>query len=735
MFGRRRWQHRVETMSDILQLIYYTSTVIIVFPIGLAVVLLAKKEQENWIPKSYMYGTAILTISSYWLSCFSKNGLRGPSKYFILLALLGAVSICVIRRTLFRQYLKSVSKGDIINFLICSVLGALPMVLIIGFGAQFPYIDGYTYICNADYLMDYGYNVIIQPEDTMLHPWLSQTMLYQNANLRIGAQMFLALFSGLFNVKFSLELFMPITAYGVFLCGMAAWSFASKKYAESRYYKTIAIILVVANVPIVLWNAVYGFMPQTFGSAFFMAALAAILGFENWKKDAKWNILSTALLFACGALCYNEMLPFLVLVTAMIILKYLILNKNERKQIIVYISCCAITAMIYIVTFVPSMIRSTLAQFGVVVGWHQDKDIYTYISYFLSTVPAEYSFHSVPYSMTLFFYEILTVILLVAVIIGFGKSKKSVKTEFICVSLPYVLVLLYFVIFTDNPFIGGRGNSWSIYKLMQYYFVAAVPYIAICISEILNKMHKAVIIVIIAGFAMFNMGNAVSYMETLSYSMENYVEESEESIYEYYKLYEQYGQSEQRIILHNIPDKHRQMITYFLKDVELISDWNRDVYYSVIPDMPQQLFNTGIHLTYDLDATGGVAGLVERDVNLEMGEGFYEQESDEDSYWNWSKKESTISIVNYTSNDLLLCFEVFGIKNEETEELRIYSNNNELLQRVEVVPGELTNIKVNVPADMSEIHFSYSGDEVVSETDARELAFAVKGYTIQAIKE
>uniref|UniRef100_UPI0040573CBF hypothetical protein n=1 Tax=Acetatifactor sp. TaxID=1872090 RepID=UPI0040573CBF len=723
-------------MTDVLQISFYISAILLVFPIGFSVILLSKKQQENWIPKSYLYGTAILIIGAYWISYFNEKGLRGPSRYFVALALMGAMAIVILRRNVFCMYVKNISRADVCNFLICGILGSLSLLMTVLYGAIFPYCDGYTYICNADYLMDYGYRIDVNPQDTILHPWLSETRKYQNAHFRIGTQMFLALFSSLFNVKFSLEMFMPITAYGVFLCGMAAWMFASRKYTGSCYYKTIAIILVVLNVPIILWNAVYGFMPQTFGSAFFMAAVATISQFEDWKNDSVWSICSAALLFACSALSYNEMLPFLVLVTGVLIIRYFIINKIERKQTIVYMICCAIVAVVLIITFVSGMIESTLSQFGAVVGWHQDKDIYTYIAYFLSTVPAEYNFRSMPYSMTLLFFELLTVVLGSVVVIGFYKSKRIVKKEYIYASLPYALVMLYFMVFSNNPFIGGRGNSWSIYKLMQYYFVMAIPYIAICMSEIVNKMRKIFGIIVIAMFVMLNVGNAVSYMEELSSDMEDYVGKESDSIQEYYKLYECYGESGQRIILYDVPHKHRQMITYFLKDVELVSDWQTDGYFAIIPEVSPALYDNGISLRYDLSNANHVAGLVECEAAIEIGEGFYEQETLGNDYWNWSSKESKLSLLKYGSQEEYeLYFEVFAMETEKVETIMVCSEKGERLSLIQVKPNELTQVKINISAETEEIYFQYSGEVKTLETDPRELAFAIRNYNLRLIAE
>ena len=397
-------------MGAFYQIAFYLTMIGASFAIGLAFVLLSKSEQENWIPRSFTYGAGILMIVSYWISYFNKNGFRKAAIPAMLFVLAATVAIYAVRRKALLNYIKGISKGDFVNTAICCILSALPLLLIIVFGAQFPYCDGYTYICQADYLMEHGYRVMVNPGDTVTHPWLSQMLWYQREHFRPGVQMFMAFFSSIFGVRFSFEIFLPVIAFGIFLCGMGSWNFIRKKYAVNWIAKFLAVILVVGNVPIIIGNALYGFLPQAFGTAFFIAASAEVFSFSDWKKDRNWHIPAAALLFACEGLVYNEMLPFLCAVTAIYMTRYICLHKEEWKQSIAYMFACAIAAISAIATYLPGIVRALLTMFTSLFGWHQEKDINTYLAYLLSSVPAEYSFMTAEYGMKLYFFEALTLI-------------------------------------------------------------------------------------------------------------------------------------------------------------------------------------------------------------------------------------------------------------------------------------------------------------------------------------
>ena len=184
-----------------------------------------------------------------------------------------------------------------------------------------------------------------------------------------------------------------------------------------------------------------------------LGALGMVLDFDNWKKDSYWYVLSSGVLFSSCALCYNEILPFIALSTFFLCVRFYMQHKEERKSIITYIGCCGLAAMGYVFAYIPGMIKSTLSQLNAVVGWHQNKDINTYLSYFLSIVPAEYNFRTQDYSVELLCYEIFTLAVFVLLLYGIRKSNKNVRRDFLYASIPYIFIFIYFMFFTENPFI------------------------------------------------------------------------------------------------------------------------------------------------------------------------------------------------------------------------------------------------------------------------------------------
>lgn len=712
-----------------LQLLMYLLIVLLTFFVGFSVVLCSENTKTNWLPISYVLGTSGLILLSFWISYLSKNGLRPCVWLWIVIVLMTSCTVVIREREKASTYFKMITISDITCMSITLGAGVIPIMIYTFFGAQFPYVDGYTYICNADYLMDNGYRELVDVNDMILHPWLSQIYLYQTQHFRIGSQMLLAFLTCLFGQSFSIEVFLPLISFSVVLLGMGAWTIIANKPEMSKATKIIAVTLMCFNVPIVLWNAMQGYLPQTMGSALFLGSLSCFLTLDKWKS--KWDLVAASFFTGSFVLTYNEMLPFLVLVALTLVLNYIMRNKQEALNTIKKVGICGVIAILLILPYFPGMVKAILVQLGVVVGWNQVKDINTYLAYFMSTVPADYSFQTSVFSVFMLLAQIATVFLLVVMIVGAVRSDKNVQRDFVCVSVPYAMMLIYFLLFTENPFVGGRGNTWSIFKLMQYYFIPAVPFMAIFISRWFEK-KKIVITVFVIVFIVYNGLNGVNYAKNIALVMENYVGRQEDSFEEYYRLSEKYNNSEKRYALTNVPLKHRQLITYFLKDAELVSDWDSDDYFGTIPKVPEQLYESAIQLTYDLHDEDNIAGLVERVEYIIWGEGSYAEEYSEKDYWHWCNKEAEVIINNADMEAAKFEFEVYILGLEsEAETIEVYMNDNILLKKIPVYANQIVNDSIELDRGMNTLKFIYSGEtSIPGNGDYRELAFAIRNYNV-----
>lgn len=717
-----------------IQIVYYTLLAILAFGTGFCLVLLSGKQIKGWIQLSLVLGVSILTVIIFWISSVSKKGIR-PYAIPIFIIIICALLIALFRKwSTAKEYIKSVTKIDMACIAICFAAGMLPLTIYVLYGAQYPYCDGYTYVCIADYLADAGYNVKVNANDMMLHPWLSQVYLYQEYNLRIGAQMLLAFASCLFDVELSIELFLPISALSVMLCGISVWFFcdAMKVQKEAGVW---AVTLMCFNLSIIQWCSMYGFLPQILGSALFLAAIASIINIESWHKKPVWEIASAAIIIAGFALVYSEMVPFFVLTIGLVAVSLIYKNRKNSIPILLNYIYVALASVLLIIPYFAGMISAILEQLGAVVGSNQNFDVFTYLSYIFSTVPALYNFRENQVTPYLLAAEIFTLLLLGATIRGAKKTEKSFVKKGFLLSIPYGAMALYFVFFTKNPFTGGRINTWSLFKLVQYYFVLLIPFIAVFLFNYIRgkKASRICSFIFILVFICYNGYNGIKYSESLTDVMKAYVGENTKPIDEYYKLRDLYNDSAKTISLVGIPNKHRQMVTYFLKETQLISDWKTDDYYNIIPaDMEVTALPDSI-LKYEVENENATAGLIEESNTIVFGKGFYSEERDTNRVWRWGGKEAELSIESVSADKeyVELQFEIYPYNTEEKQTVDIFDVSNKLIKSIEIEPNAVLQETIKVKPNTGSIRFICSGEGTqAGDNDNRELAFAISNYQV-----
>ena len=714
-----------------MQIVYYTIIALVGGILGLPIMLLSKEKKKSWIPESFILGNAFVIIITFWMSSCLSQGMNVWARFMLSILVLIALLVIVWKRKLLGSYFESTTKQDILSVIIAYMAGLLPLMIYIIWKAEFPYCDGYTYICTSDYLMEHGYNVSIDIQEAVHHPWLSQMFIYQTYHFRIGAQMLLAFWSSVFGVEFSLELFLPICGLGIMLCGMATWIFVSNIKKCDNNEKIYAIIVFCFNIPIIQWCAMYGFLPQILGSAFCLAAIALIFNVEKWHKLVCIELVETAVVTAAFALTYNEMLPFFVMIIITFIVYEIVVVKGISISIIKSICAIAFLAMCLIITYIPGMISAVFSLMGAAVGWNQNKDIITYMAQVFSVIPPEYNLHEgqvVPFVLVA---EVLVIIIMGIICKGYKKSDKTVRYYYMICTAPYLVVCLYFVFFTENPFVGGKTNTWSVYKLVQYYAVVLLPFIAIFVIENLKKYPK-ILICIMGTFLVFNGYQGINYMKQLSNVMKEYTG-SDVPLEEYYKLYDEYGNSQETIELTGVPGKHRQMVTYFLKNVKLNSDWNTDGYYSSIPANEE---SSDMCLYYNKTDANAIAGLVKIENSLLFPNGFYEEERNEEGrFWRWGQQEAEIEpMVNKDVKEGIIEFDIFPYIGDETEQVvDIYSENGNLIQHILLKEGNLLHTSIIWTKEMGKLRLVYNGVATDTE-DGRSLAFAISNYTLNVMQ-
>lgn len=733
-------------MSNEIQCLYYFLCILGIFCLGLPGYALFCKNKKAMIPFSCLFGVAEIIFISYWCSI---SGLTERQIVYVVLAVFVFSWGYLLTRAK-KYFIYRFCKQDMLLLLLCSLAGMLPMMPMLVFGAACPYGDEYTYICISDYLLEHGYNEM--PALDAHHPWLTQVYLYQLYHLRMGAQFFLSFWTAIAGENYSIIVYAPISGVGVFLFGTAVWLYVSDFFENSKA-TLYAVIFSVFNIPIVVWSAEFGLLPQIFGLCFMILAMRNIRIIFNCVHMAKKQIIEAAFFIVALSLCYSELVPFFVLV----LISYGLYYWLYSAEIYIFykrILWVGIVSLMLMGRYSIEMVQAILSQMNAVVGGEQFLNWFTYVGYLLSTIPVGFNYLSEDSVYLRSAFVICTLILLTILLYGIKCCdiccRKKVLTNYFVVSVPYLLLLIYFSSVAKNPFGAGTGNTWGIYKLVQYYFVVVAIFIFPFISYAFDE-SKRFICFLSRLFLVFYMSVAVvnnyNYSQTLAQEMYKYTGIHTRPVFQYFELKTKYQDKQNIVNIIDAPEPQRRLITYFLRDNNLSSDWSTDGYFSTysshLGGADPKYDSDGITLKHSPNDSEAVAGMLEVDVNTVTskpfkGVGQVEKIDNAEHTWTWNDVTSIYAVRNYSVKDceIALSFELSSAS-PQLSAVSIYLNDR-LIDTVNVISGKFTSCLYNVKLQgetKNELKFIYRGELVgPTKNDSRVLALMVRNIGIVKTK-
>lgn len=732
-------------MFQFEQIAFYLICVVGTLLFSLPVYGLIVGEQKTSLHSVFLFGSATMVMFLYWAS-------RAGISMRIMAIVLSIVSVllwivAIAKKRMIASFFKN--KMPLLLLAVCIAAGMLALIPTVVYKASFPYGDGYTYIAIADYLLEHGYGEKVVLSEYM--PWLTQTYLYQVQGLRMGAQMLLSFWTALCGQEYSIFLYAAISGLGVMLFGCAVWKFVEFRF-ENKRSTLFAVIFAAFNIPIIVWSAIFGLLPQLYGCVFLVAAFSNMTLFMEGAKgsEKKSTYAETGMYIAAMALCYSEIVPFFVL---MVVALYLVRSIRNK----VWISALKRLVLVAVISFVVmgdytlDMIHAILLQFGAVVGYAQSINWLGYVGYWLSSVPVGFDFKNLGFSgLQRIVYMVTTLGMLVILVVGYLRNKKQDKSELLkecmIVSVPFLVMLAYFTSFAVNPFGAGIGNSWSVYKLAQYYFPVIACYLFPFFASSFDGrklVSKVLSIILLVGFIVLAVINTLTYSYNVTRLMYEFVGETENPIEEYVELADRYQDEERTINLIDAPEYQRKLLTYFLRDNKLTSNWSSDEYFSCYgPNMDPAYDVTGITLKYAPKDPASVAGMVPVDAAYvrvigSSGVGVTETQADMGS-WTWNDPTAEYTIANFTEcSSVAVSFDISCAASAPNASIEVFWNDQLMLSE-SVTNAERRRVELSVDLGNGEqgtLRILYHGDTVPpSANDERALSVAVWNLNAYALK-
>ena len=647
----------------------------------------------------------------------------------VLLSIDVIIWVLVIRKKL----LKKVERKDCILFLFCMGAGILALMPMVLYHASNPYADGYTYVSIADYLIEHGYG--INAELDPYSPWLTQVVLYQKYGLRIGAQLFLAFWSVIFSQHYSIVLLSPISGFGICFLGVCVWYYHTHREDADQRNIIYAIVFSAFNSSIIIWSAVTGFIPQLFGLALIIIALCSFK--ETMIKGTLTKYIESGFIIAALCICYSEIVPFF----ALMVFAIYVLESHRKGKWAYHFKTSIIIAIISVIIMGPyifDMFRALIMQLKAVVGSYQEMDWLSVVSWLLSSVPVQYRFTTGDQNQII--YIGITLLLVMLLLFGYRRNTYEKKKQEICegiiISIPFLLMLIYFEYIAANPFGPGIGNTWSIYKLAQYVVIIPICYLFMYFGDVFrgNSIIKRILTFSLPlCFICMSIVYTVNFSYSVTRSMFNYTgTKTKEPITEYIELGEKYKNEDKIINLIGMPLQQRKLITYFLHENKLASDWSSDNYFSAFEsNMDPPYAQDGITLISDPNNPDALAGIVEVSIDgktrIDGIDGVGSLEQSDTETWSWNQQRSTYLITRPSDASVIVNLQLSCMDHDGESYVDIYLGDLWLM-RQEINDCERTPVIIKIPKDgeqENKISLVYSGDTEMESSGLRELILCV----------
>lgn len=719
--------HILTTTALSLAIILFYATVI-----GRMMALLFPGDLREEI-RFYLAPAFGLALTLIFIAVFGRYRAFGDSPIFILLVMM-MTGLAIATEKNRGEAVRHGLTVAIFGHLCCaSLLSALYFA-----GALNPHNDTFTYIAQGDWLQTSPFRATVTEETAT--PAATQIALYQHEGFRMGGTYLLGLFQSLLKVRWAFDIYPAIVCASVAAsCLVAGYPAARAVRAWPVWARLTPLVLIGNSLGGLSFAAHFGFMPQGFGLMFgaaFLFSYGRLIPLLAANALSARQILGLsfplALLLASSVFSYSEIAPFLVLSAVLAS----IAASVSYRVVTPFVVIAAATLVLSILFLNIEIIRSYRAlqiQSAAVVGSPIDWPLIGYIAHALGLHgggwdTAQWALGGINWTTDAPYLAALVLLLLV-----FAAGVLLCRCEVALVTLlPTFFIialfgagLLYFRYFVRNPFPIGTGQSWSQFKLSDWsqIFVSAILMCFILPLAARIRFSKS----LFAAAALLSLVAAVQIGASRSGVMRAYYPQPNLSAH-LRELREMVlsacrTKGEFYLDLEGNDHKYRQLISVYLADRYLKSNWHDDGYVEM--SLPANRRNEPLKTDDCIiepavqtpGASGTVLGLVRVrpgiDPNGEIGvklvESVNARETSQTDWWVWVSRKASFSVqtraVTSASTQAKLTFEIASSQAQNialsfegthrTEQLTIAVPAGESQYQVQI-PGEVRDLRTIV---------------------------------------
>jgi hypothetical protein len=475
--------------------------------------------------------------------------------------------------------------------LLIALLGAaIALLPVARFNAFNPYNDTFTYISISDHLQTHAFSVPADPEPYF--PFLSQTRLYQEKGLRMGAVFLLALAQSLAFGRRAIDLYPALAAWGVALNVLAVFLLCRWSALLSRRLAFAAAWLAAVVPNPFHYAASNGFLPQLLGTAFFALGLAWLARLaRGGRRPAAFGL---ALALAALSSAYSELsLPMLF-----IILPVFVTHLAGRARLSARLRGWGRAGLLTLLFTHIELVRMWSAlpeQIAAKVGRHIPYSPLEFLGNALGANPGPWTTETVhflwryPPRMLNGAAALLGVLALTG-LVALLRRRAGRGSYFW--ALAFLAALFgWFALAVKNPFLPGlTGQSWSEFKITQWSYPLLLPLLMAGTTRLPRpRVALAALLLLLTPFAL-KIHSRISHIATFNALQWTGTGNpgapfANHPFAAYAALADEVNrrQPEGIVELRFSPERpqHRQLVVYYLAPRRLVGDWREDGYLNV----------------------------------------------------------------------------------------------------------------------------------------------------------
>lgn len=650
------------------------------------------------------------------------------------------------------------------------VAGSAILTCVLRYGGYDTANDTFTYLVNGNWLQHHAFTESIPTDEVRADT--TQVVLYQRLGLRMGA----------------------IYALG-WIQAMAGWDWSYLAYPVALAAAATAFCFATVFIPALIWRVrrldgyllaalpgvglggvafsmVKGFLPQTFGLAFALGFLSlggalfveCMRAPKSVSSRAIWSSSAVlGVLVAAAVMSYSELSPF---IGAGIVLAAVIAIASGRSRWLPLSQLAFGTAVVggaLLNWEAWRAVQAVLFQATAVGGWQVDWDPIDYLAHALGVrggngdqIGWVLGLRSAGISVT-----VVVLALIVTAWLRRSGRRLTLMLPLLCFGVLCVAGFVYFRYFVPSPFQVGTGHSWNQFKLAGWiYPVSAVLIIgsaAWLASRVPARIAAPVMLAIVAAGLIHNHSAARPRTAHIVAELDAAK-----------PIYLQFLEIRTEVKRHVHPGetvylgmtghyhKLRQMMAYFLHDVDVVADWRGDAYieetlpksklrvsrrsvaYMLVPRVliPVALRQKGLNGNSPIILLNRPS--FSSFVVVDSASGGYDRESDGSRWWYWVESSISFDLDDLTGGQLERRRRIsgeYGVTGERRVTLSMIGTRNRR-QDVELPapPSGKGTFDVPVPdalGRLERIVFSGSGDATTpGPNDGRSIRFLVGDVAI-----